>query len=423
MNYQEAISYIHSVEWMGSRPGLTRIKELLSLLGNPEKNFQVIHVAGTNGKGSFCAMLETILRAAGYKTGLFTSPYIEHFEERIRVGGENIKKDELADIVEYVSGFCKKMSDLPTEFELISAIGFEYFKRKKVDIAVVECGMGGRLDSTNVFENPILSVITGISLDHTQFLGNTIEEIAKEKAGIIKSNVPVLYGGTDLITEKIIHETAKKNNCLFFKKDISKLKTIEYSLEKTVFSYKNYSNISLSLLGTYQPENAASVIEAYEILKNQGLRLTDDNLRTGLSNVKWKGRFELLQKNPTVIFDGAHNEEGVSAAVTAARLYFKNTKAIVISGVMRDKNYKKIASEISKIAKTVFTVAPDNPRAIDAVSYANEYLSLGINAVPCQSFDQAVSSALDLSEKQAIPILCMGSLYSYAQFKNALLKY
>ena len=195
MNYSEAMSFIHSVEWQGSRPGLERITELSEMMSHPEGSFSAVHVAGTNGKGSFCAMLASVLHAAGYKTGLFTSPYIEFFEERMQINGRMIGRDELADIVTDIAPLCERMSDKPTEFELITAVGFEYFRRNHVDIAVIECGMGGRLDSTNILPPPLLSVITGISLDHVQFLGNTISAIAGEKAGIIKPHSPVLFGG------------------------------------------------------------------------------------------------------------------------------------------------------------------------------------------------------------------------------------
>ena len=191
MNYAEALEYIHSVMWMGSRPGLSRTKRLLELLGNPEKGMKFVHVAGTNGKGSTCAMLDSVLRAAGYKVGLYTSPYIVRFNERMCINGEPISDSELAELTAIVKPLAESMEDKPTEFELITAIAFVYFKRHNCDIVVLEAGMGGRLDSTNIITTPILSVITGIALDHTQFLGDTVEKIAQEKAGIIKKNVPL----------------------------------------------------------------------------------------------------------------------------------------------------------------------------------------------------------------------------------------
>ncbi len=420
MNYDESLSFIHSVEWLGSRPGLSRITELLRYLGNPQNSFKAVHVAGTNGKGSFCAMLESILRSAGYKTGLFTSPYIEVFEERIRFCGNVIEKDELAEIVTYIAPFCDKMSDKPTEFEIITAIGFEYFKRKKVDIAVVECGMGGRLDSTNVLPAPLLSVVTGISLDHVAFLGNTVEKIAHEKAGIIKSCTPILFGGDDPDAEKVIKSTAESLGCKYVKKENTLIKNIDYTLFGTQFSYKNYIDLQISLLGSYQPENAASVLEAVSLLTEGGIIIPEAAVRDGLLNVSWKARFEMLSSDPVIIFDGGHNSEGVKAAVKTVKLYFNDTRLAVISGVMKDKDYGVISDEISRIAETVYTVTPDNPRAMSAEEYASVFLEKGKLAIPCDSFSDAVCLAYTEAKTNNIPMICIGSLYSYSEFKAAL---
>ena len=270
MTYEEALSFIHSTEWQGSRPGLNRITELMEKLGNPEKTLNFVHVAGTNGKGSFCAMLDSVLRKAGYKTGLFTSPFIEFFEERIRFDGEMISKEELAETVSEVKDACLSMTDPPTEFEVLTAIGFVYFKKKNADIVILECGMGGRLDSTNIIPSPVLSVITGIALDHVAFLGDTVEKIAYEKAGIIKPSRPVLYGGKDKMAEEVIKSVALEKGCNYYKKDPSALTCGKISLKGSTFGYKKYNDLSLSLLGTYQPENAANVIEAVEILRGEG---------------------------------------------------------------------------------------------------------------------------------------------------------
>ncbi len=420
MNYDEALSFIHSVEWRGSRPGLSRITELLTLLGNPEKEFRAVHVAGTNGKGSFCAMLESVLRNAGYRTGLFTSPYLEFFEERICLNGSMIKKNELSEIVTYVSEFSRKMEDHPTEFELLTAIGFEYFKRKKIDVAIVECGMGGRLDSTNVLPSPLLSVITGIALDHVAFLGNTVSAIAKEKAGIIKPGCPVLFGGNDSEAEAVIRETAERLKSPYIKKDNDLLSDIRYSLEGTTFSYRDIRNVRIPLLGAYQPQNAAAVIEAVGLLNKQGFAVPEKALREGLSSAHWKGRFEILHHSPLVIFDGGHNEEGVAATVKSVKLCLDKCGLVVISGVMKDKDYRKISREISDIADKVFTVTPDNPRALNASEYAEEFKAIGISAVPCRDFDEAVRLAYQTASEEKRPLLCVGSLYSYSSFKKAL---
>ncbi len=420
MNYQEAIAFIHSVEWQGSRPGLSRITELLHRLGDPQKGLRVIHVAGTNGKGSFCAMMESILRAAGYKTGLFVSPYIEEFEERIQCGDALIEQEELAEIVTEIAPICRNMEDLPTEFEILTAIGFTYFKKKQVDVAVIECGMGGRLDSTNVIDNPLLTVITGISLDHVAFLGDTVEKIAAEKAGILKAGRPILYGGRDEEAKAVIRARAEELGCPYTEKDFDAITEVSCTLDGTHFDYKEYKDLSLSLLGSYQPENAASVIEAVTLLRNEGLALSEEAVRKGLSTVRWKGRFEKLNDRPTVIFDGGHNEEGVTAAVKTVRACFGEKRIIVISGVMKDKDYRKIASELSTVADTVYTVTPDNPRALPSADYAKVFDSSDVPAIPCPDFASAVKQAFSEAEKKKKPLLCVGSLYSYADFKKEL---
>ncbi len=420
MTYEEALAFIHSTEWQGSRPGLNRITELMEKLGNPEKTLNFVHVAGTNGKGSFCAMLDSVLRRAGYKTGLFTSPFIEFFEERIQFNGEMISKEDLAETVSEIKDACLSMTDPPTEFEVLTAIGFVYFKKKNADIVILECGMGGRLDSTNIIPSPVLSVITGIALDHVAFLGDTVEKIAYEKAGIIKPSRPVLYGGKDKSAEEVIKSVALEKGCAYYKKDGSALTCGKISLKGSTFGYKRYKKLSLSLLGTYQPENAANVIEAVEILRKEGYKISDTSLREGLRETEWKGRFERLRDYPPVFFDGGHNEEGVTAAVRTVKACFGKKKINVITGVLKDKDYEKIASKISEISDTVYTVTPDSPRALDSESYAEIFKSKGKNAVSCGSFNEAVNKAYTSSLKNGKPILCVGSLYSYPDFKRAL---
>lgn len=410
MNYTEALDYIHSINWTFCKPGLERIKELCEYLGNPQDSLKFIHVAGTNGKGSFCAMTESILRAAGYKTGLFTSPYIKVFNERMQIMGEMISEDELAEITSYVKPFADKMTDKPTEFELITAIAFVYFKKHNCDVVVLEAGMGGRLDSTNVITTPLLSVITGIALDHTQFLGNTVEEIAKEKAGIIK-NAPVLYGGKDKSAEKVIAKHAENND--FYTVDYSLLSIREMTLKGTVFDFSTRKNLYIPLLGKYQPENASSVLTAIDILKGMGFNICENSILKGLSAVKWIGRFEILNKSPLVIFDGAHNPQGICASVESILNYFTD-KVYILTGVLKDKDYNFIAKELSKIAKKAFVITPDNPRALTATEYAHILENEGISSLAFSTIEDAYTQAKIESAKDNVPLIILGSLYTYA---------
>ncbi len=420
MNYNEAIEYIHSVNWTFCNPGLERVTALCSALGDPQDSLKFIHVAGTNGKGSFCAMLDSILRAQGYRVGLFTSPYIMEFGERMRVDGENITERELCELVEKIKPIADKMEDKPTEFELITALAFLHFANKKCDFVVLECGLGGRLDATNIIKTPLLSVITGIALDHTSILGNTHEKIAAEKAGIIKREVPVLWCGSHEGAYKIIKEQAEKLNASVTVVDRSTLKIKEMTLEGTTFDYKDGKDLSLSLLGSYQPINATNVLAAIDLLRAQGIEISDSAIRKGLASTVWHARFEVINKDPLIIADGGHNPEGIDGAIESVKRYFPNEKVGIITGVMADKDYKYMASRMSEVASDVFCLTPDNPRALPAEDYARVFASLGVNSTACASVTDAVRSALSWAKKNGRPIICLGSLYMYGDIVKAL---
>lgn len=421
MTYDEAISYIHGVSWTFCKPGLERIGALCEALGNPQDKLSFVHVAGTNGKGSFCSMLDSVLREAGYKVGLYTSPYITEFTERMRVGGENIPKEALAEITEFVKPIAETMTDKPTEFELITAIAFEYFKREKCDIVILEAGMGGRLDSTNIIKTPLLSVITGIALDHTAFLGDTTEKIAAEKAGIIK-NAPVIFGGEDASAESVIRRCANEAGVKLIKPDYERIKNLSSTLRGTTFDYKNRKSVRLNLLGLYQPRNTAIVLEAVDALKESGMRIPDSAVYSGLENAVWHARFEIINHLPTVIFDGAHNPEGIASATESIKYYFGGRGVIVISGVLADKDYNFISEKIARVASSVLTITPDNPRALSAERYAEVLSDHGVSASPKKSIFDAMESAVRLAEADGAPIVCLGSLYTYAEVTDAINK-
>ena len=413
MTYEEALSYIHGVNWTFCKPGLERIRTLCASLGNPQNGMRFVHVAGTNGKGSFCSMLSSVLRAAGYKTGLYTSPYIKVFNERMAINGEMIDNEELAALVEYVRPFADAMTDKPTEFELITAIAFEYFHRHNCDVVVLETGMGGRLDSTNIIENPLLSVITGIALDHTAFLGDTVEKIATEKAGIIKDRRPILYGGEDRVAEAVIANTAKERGSDFFGVDYGMLSCERMTLDGTLLHFGEHRNIKISLLGLYQPKNASVVLSAVDILRREGMEISDEAIKAGLASATWPARFEILSRDPLVIFDGAHNPQGIDAAVASIQHYFKDQKVYVMTGVLRDKDYGVIARRLSEVASRAFVMTPDNPRALPAEDYAALLSSLGVAATPYPSVKEAFAAAKAAAKENNMPLICLGSLYTY----------
>ena len=415
MNYTESVEYIHSINWTFCKPGLERIGELCERLGNPQNELKFIHVAGTNGKGSFCSMLDSVLRRAGYKVGLFTSPYIRFFNERICFDGSPISDSELAEVTSFVRPIADSMEEKPTEFELITAIGLEFFRRCGCDVVILEAGMGGRLDSTNIIKTPLLSVITGIALDHTAFLGDTIEKIAYEKAGIIKRGIPVLFGGNDGVAEKIIGDRAREMGSAYSVTDRSLISGVRATLEGTDFDFGERRDLHVSLLGLYQTLNAANVLTAVDILRGCGMSISEEAIYSGLSAAKWSARFELLGKDPTVIYDGAHNPEGIAAAVRSIKEYFPDRKVYALSGVMKDKDYDRIAADLSTVASRVFAVTPDNPRALSAEEYAVALGRQGIDAVAFDSLESALETAVARAREDGVPLFCLGSLYMYSE--------
>ncbi len=423
MTYNEALDYIHSVSWLGSRPGLDRITVLCRLLGDPQEGCRFIHVAGTNGKGSTSKMLSEILLAQGYKVGLYTSPFVLTFNERIQFGGENISDEELAEVTAYVKPFADTMADSPTEFELITAIAFEYFKRKACDFVVLEAGLGGRLDSTNVISTPALSVITGIAFDHMAILGDTIAAIAGEKAGIIKENCPVLFGEGTEEAAQVICDRARELNAPYFRTDFKKIANVNATLRGTSFDFGE-RHVQIGLLGGYQTRNTATVLTACEILRNQGITITDESIDEGLLRAKWPARFEILLEAPLVIYDGAHNVQGIQGAVENIRQYLAplspDGRVNMLMGVMKDKEYTEMIALLSPLAHNVYCVTPKNQRSLQAESEAEEYREKEVNARGFDTIFAGVNAACEDSLGEGCPLICLGSLYMYADVKEAV---
>lgn len=420
MTYEESIAYIHSINWTFCNPGLDRTRALCEKIGNPQEHLKFIHVAGTNGKGSFCAMTDSILRAAGYRVGLYTSPYVKRFNERMMIDGQPIADEELAELTTEIRPIADAMTDRPTEFELITAIAFAYFYRHKCDIVVLEVGLGGRLDSTNVIPTSVLSVITGIDFDHTRLLGNTIQKIAAEKAGIVKSGCPCLYGGYHIAACRTIRAVAAARSAPFYTVDRTEFSVKKTTLDGTTFDFHEMKDIRLSLLGSYQPYNAAIVLTAFLILKDRGFPVTEEQIRKGLSTVRWPARFELLSTDPIVLYDGGHNPQGVAAAVESIRTYFDDRKVLILSGVMADKNYDEMVETLKPVTEEAFTVAPNNPRALSAEEYAKHFT---MHKVPVKAFatvEEGIRAAVARAKADNLPLICLGSLYLYAEATEIL---
>ena len=420
MNINEALEYIHSFDWMGSRPGLSRITELCRLMGDPQKELHFIHVAGTNGKGSFCKMISSVFTEAGYKTGLFTSPYVVCFNERIQIDSEMIPDEKLAETVSYVKSFAEEMEDHPTEFELITAVGLEYFRREKVDIVVFEAGLGGRFDSTNVIDSSELSVITGVALDHTAILGDTCEKIAWEKAGIFKKGCPILLGEVPESTHTVFEAEAGDSPLTYC--DYSRTENVRTSLDGTEFDISPYGHVRLSLLGEYQSRNATLVLTAAEILKEK-YRLTDEAILRGIEKAKWPARFEVICSSPLVVYDGAHNPQGVAAAVRNIELFFGATKPVALMGVMADKAHGEMTESLAPLFKSVHTVRPANPRAMSPEALAEEFASYGVTVHPHETLEEGVFAAMREADVTGVPLMALGSLYMYADVTREVTSY
>ena len=421
MNYAEALDYIHAVNWVFCKPGLDRVRTLCHALGDPQDSLRFIHVAGTNGKGSLCAMTASMLRAAGLRVGLYTSPYIVRFNERMQVDGQPIGDEELCALVEHIRPFADAMEDKPTEFELITALAFLYFAKHGCDVVVLECGLGGRLDATNIIKTPILSVITGIALDHTAILGDTVDKIAAEKAGIIKAGVPVLWCGSDKDAETVIRARADEVGAPVYTVDRGALSVKEMTLDGTTFDYGARKGLRIPLLGSYQPHNAANALCAVDLLnKISDLTVSDDAVQIGLESVRWPARFEIVRREPLVIADGGHNPEGIDAAVDSIERYFGTQRIAIITGVMADKDYRYMASRIAGVACHVFCLTPDNPRALPAADYAEVFASLGVDCTACASVDEAVKRGVDYAKKNGTSLASLGSLYMYGEVVRAL---
>ncbi len=415
MKYKESIEFIEAVSWKGSRPGLERITELCRRLGNPERKMKYVHVAGTNGKGSVSAIVASVLSAAGYKTGLFTSPHLVDYTERIRIDGADISKRAFSAATELVAHQAAKMADAPTEFELLSAVAFVAFERAGCDVVVLECGMGGRLDSTNVIPSPAVSIITNIALDHTKYLGSTELAIAGEKAGIIKDS-PVVIGKVSSEVEKLIKDKCKKDARLYSEIELSGEKLTRGGLE---FTYRG-ATMTLPLCGEYQKINLRTALAATEVLAKEGFDVKLEDVKCGVSNVLWRGRFEVLSRAPVVIFDGAHNPDGAILTAKTFETLYPGERAVIVTGTMADKDYLSVAKILSAIAKHVITVKPDNGRALDASSLAGVYSSLGVESTASKSISRAVAEALDEARERGDVVLCTGSLYMYGDILRAL---
>lgn len=414
MNINEATVYLEQAAKYGSVLGLDNMKELLKRLGNPQQDLPTVHIAGTNGKGSVLAFLSTILTEAGYKVGRYISPTILEYRERIQIGTQMIEEESLAELVSIIKdAICemeKEGGQHPTLFEIETAMAFLYFKKEKCDLVVLETGLGGATDATNVIENTLLTIFTSISMDHMAFLGETIEEIATIKSGILKKGCVAVSACQKPGVRAILMEEAKKKEIPLTFVAEDEVKDVSYTEEKQIFSYKKYSRIEISLLGLHQLENAALVMEALEQLDGLGFPVTQEAMRRGFVNTIWLGRLTTLSKQPRLLIDGAHNPDGAKRLAQSLEFYFPDREFVYIMGVLKDKEYDKIAQIMAPKAKQIFTIStPDAKRSLGEKELAETVRAYNPKVKAVGSVEEALTQAVAEAEEEDV-IVAFGSL-------------
>lgn len=435
MTYEEAIEFIENTNQYGSTLGLESMITLLDGLGNPQDQLKFVHVAGTNGKGSTAAYIATILAAAGYLVGRYISPSVLEYREKIQISRkqelisesnpittEYISTTGIADCIDKIKDVCAHMVESgrahPTIFEIETAMAMMYFLQKDCDIIVLEVGLGGRLDATNVIRTTECAVITSISMDHMQILGNTLEQIATEKAGIIKPGIQVVSYEQEPEAETIIKQISKQNKAILTIADFNRIIIEEQGIEGTVFSYEDLSKVQIKLLGENQVKNAVVAILAVKALKKMGYTVIDEDIRNGLYHTKWRGRFEIIRYKPLFLVDGAHNEDAALSLAKNLKLYFPKKRIIFIMGVLADKDYDAVLRHTGSFAETIITITPNNSRGLSSdilAKVARKYNKQVINA---DKVSNAIKLAYDAADENTV-IIAFGSLsYLHEVYDN-----
>lgn len=418
MTAQEAEQKIHEQAWIGRPPCLDRIKDLLGRLGDPQQELKFVHITGTNGKGSTAAMVSSVLCCAGFRTGLYTSPHLWHFGERFQVNGAPIVDEDLGRITGQVLEAAQDMSDPATEFELMTAVAMLYFREKQCDLVVLEVGLGGRLDSTNIIPPPEVAVMTNLGLEHTDQLGDTLELIAQEKAGIIKAGCrAVLYHQTPEV-ERVVEQVCLE---LGVELTVTKLDTIQIDRVCREGQYFHYCGepYHTPLVGAYQVSNAATAIEVIFALRRSGWEISRQALGEGLSRACWPGRMELASRTPDLIIDGGHNPQCMQAVVQSLEQLYPGKKVHFLVGVMGDKDYPDMMEKLLPLAHSFVTLTPDSPRALSAQDLAGFLEKRGCKATPCSSVKEGLETVMAQCGPEDVICAC-GSLYMVGELRHLL---
>jgi len=425
MDYEEAIDWLYSFEKQGIKLGLERIKYLCDKLGNPQNNYKIVHVGGTNGKGSVCRFISSILTSEGYTVGVYTSPHIERFSERFVIDNDEISEIEIILLIDEVKPIVEEMiqkGDTPTFFEVVTAMAFLYFYDKKVDYAIIEVGLGGRFDATNIIE-PLASVITNVSLEHQDRLGNTIEDIAFEKAGIIKENTPVVTAAKDSAL-KVIKKVANGKNASLHLVSPDSWKRTGANVSRQSFIFhgelKDYE-VETKISGLYQGENIALAISCIESLQMNGVFITDENIAEGIKKTENPGRMEMVSTKPTILLDGAHNVEGIKNLRKTLENDFEFDRLILVIGILNDKNYVEMLEEIVPICDLIITTKSSNKRSCNPFNLKKEieYIDYKKSVIPMENINKAVLLSKSKAGLKDIVCIC-GSLYLVGEARSFL---
>ena len=417
MTRDEAVEYIENAGWSQTRLGLGRTKELLARLGDPQDSLRFIHVAGSNGKGSICAMLDSVLRKAGFRTGLYTSPYLERFEELIRVDGKEITGGQLAAITETIRAEAEAMEDHPSRFEMLTAAAMLFFRQMQVDIVVLEVGMGGALDSTNAINAPEVAVIANITLEHTEYLGTTIEEITDTKCGIIKpGSIAVCYDGEPAVTEIVRAKCRAAGVPLRFASKTEAV-ILHQDIDHQSFIWKD-RKYGICLAGTHQIYNACTALEVIEALRLRGWEIPESAVLDGLEETRWPARCEVMAKEPLVILDGAHNQQCAQALADAVGRLVPGQKAVFLTGILADKNYGKMIDLLAPYAQSFICVTPPSPRALPAQELAESIRKRGMKADAAETIRDAIRLGLTTAAADGSVLVMTGSLYLAGEIRS-----
>lgn len=466
MDWNEAIALLHGANWKHTKIGLERMRDFMHALGDPQEKLRYVHIAGTNGKGSACVMTQSILTAAGFRTGLYISPHLDQFNERLSIDGQMISDTVLRRLAARVRAAAENLGEEPTDFEMITAMAFCWFEEQHCDLVVLEVGMGGRLDATNVISSPEVCAIMHIGLDHTEFLGDTVEKVAAEKAGILKPGADcVLYhqlpgvmevvqkrfadvnlgadAATDTAASTFSKDTADsccasgaavdsstgrsigltdgdgRNSTRLIITDPTAFTARTRTIDGQIFDYRNRPELRIQLLGNYQMENAIAVLDIIDCLQRRGFGISENAIRVGLAQATWPGRFEVLSREPLLIVDGAHNPNGVEALVDTIRAYFPDQKINFVMGVMKDKDYHTMLRLIAPYAARFITELPDAHRALRPDELKSEIRAYFDGPVEtADSVTAAVERAMEIAEGTDVITICFGSLYQVAEIRN-----